>query len=303
MNKPTSSDEIAIFVSVVERGSFAAAAEASGLTPSGVSRVVTRLEDHLGVRLLERTTRRLKLTPEGETLLARGREVLATLEALETEVSSTRGRPRGLIRVATGTAFAQHRLAPALPEFRARYPEIDLDLTVSDRRVDVIGDQIDVAIRTGPLADSTLIARRIGTSKRIIAAAPAYLARYGTPEHPRDLERHTCLRIAGASYLSEWPMRVDGVVVPWAVRGGISCDSAQTLHEMAVAGLGIVRIAGFIMTEALERGRLVSLLDAYHVPEDVPFWALIPPGRQDMPRVRAFVDFVAEIARKSSGPL
>lgn len=298
MKKPTSSDDIAVFVQVIERGSFAAAAEQNDLTPSGVSRLVTRLEDRLGVRLLERTTRRLRLTPEGETLLARGREVLATLEALEVEVSSTRGRPRGLIRVSTGTAFAQHRLAPALPEFRARYPQIDIDLSVSDRRVDVIGDQIDVAIRTGPLADSSLIARRVGTSKRVIAAAPSYLERYGTPRHPRDLEQHMCLRMSGHSYLAEWPMRIDGEIVPWTVRGGISCDSAQTLHEMAMAGLGIVRVAGFIMTEALTDGRLVSLLSDYHVPEDVPFWALIPPGRQDMPRVRAFVDFVADLARK-----
>jgi DNA-binding transcriptional LysR family regulator len=298
MNKPTSSDEIAVFIQVVERGSFAAAAEPNGLTPSGVSRLVTRLEDRLGVRLLERTTRRLKLTSEGETLLTRGRELMATLEALEAEVSAARGRPRGLIRVSTGTAFAQHHLAPALPAFRARYPQIDIDLSVSDRRVDVIGEQVDIAIRTGPLADSSLIARRIGTSRRVIAAAPAYLDRHGTPRHPRDLESHTCIRMAGNSALAEWPMRIDGEVVPWTVRGGISCDSAQTLHEMAVAGLGIVRIAGFIMAEARADGRLVSLLEDYHVPEDVPFWALIPPGRQDMPRVRAFVDFVAELARK-----
>ena len=139
MNKTAASDEIGIFVRVVERGGFAAAAEETGLTPSGVSKAVTRLEDRLGVKLLQRTTRRLMMTAEGETLLERGREILAAIEATEAEVMAARGKPKGTIRVNMGTAYAKHRLAPVLPKFRALYPEIDLIVSVADRRVDVIG--------------------------------------------------------------------------------------------------------------------------------------------------------------------
>ncbi|MCX7324173.1 MAG: LysR family transcriptional regulator [Hyphomicrobiales bacterium] len=149
MNKTSSSEEIAIFVRVAETGSFAAAATELGLTPSGVSKAVTRLADRLGVRLMQRTTRRLVLTIEGETLLARGRDILAASEAAEAEMTVKRGKPRGLLTVNTGTAYARHRLAPLLPAFHERYPDIALDLSIADRRIDVIGKQIDVAIRTG----------------------------------------------------------------------------------------------------------------------------------------------------------
>lgn len=151
MNKASPSDEIAIFVRVVERGSFVAVAKETGLTPSGVSKVVSRLEDRLGVRLLQRTTRHLAVTPEGETLLARGREILSAIEAMEAQITTTRGKPRGLVRLNAGTAYAKHCLLPSLSGFHARYPDIEVELSIDDRRVDIIAQQIDVAVRTGPL--------------------------------------------------------------------------------------------------------------------------------------------------------
>ncbi|MDP3527654.1 MAG: LysR family transcriptional regulator [Hoeflea sp.] len=296
MNKTAASDEIAIFVRVVERGGFAAAAEETGLTPSGISKAVTRLEDRLGVKLLQRTTRRLMLTAEGETLLVRGREILAAIEATEAEVMAARGKPRGTIRVNMGTAYAKHRMAPVLPEFRARYPEIDLVVSVADRRIDVIGEQVDVAIRTGPLTDSSLVARRLGEARRVIAASPAYLARHGAPEQASDLARHTCLAISGLARLSEWPLTVDGRVTSVPIKPAVTCDNADILAEMALAGLGIVRLASFVIEDALADGRLVALLTDSHVSEAVPITALMPPGRQHLPRVRAFVDFLVETA-------
>ncbi|MGL4438499.1 MAG: LysR family transcriptional regulator [Bosea sp. (in: a-proteobacteria)] len=293
MNRTSSSEEIAIFVRVVETGSFAAAAEELGLTPSGVSKAVTRLEDRLGVKLMQRTTRRLVLTGEGETLLARGRDILAAIEAAEAEVTMARGKPRGLLKVNTGTAYAKHKLAPLLPAFQARYPDISLDLSIADRRVDVIGEQIDVAIRTGSSGDSSLITRRIGEMRRVICASPGYLARHGTPTVPADLLRHNCLSLTGFARLAAWPMQVDGRVTEMNVKGNITCDSAELLLDMTIAGLGIARFGDFMVQEALTKGDIVPLLVDHHVAELWPISALMPPGRQHLPRVRAFVDFLA----------
>lgn len=297
MKVASPSDEIALFVRVVDRGSFAAAAADLGLTPSGASRSVTRLEHRLGVRLLQRTTRKLALTPEGETLLRRGREILAAIEQAEAEVTAARGRPRGLVRVNTGTAFGKHRLVPMLSAFRERYPEVELEISIADRRVDVIDAQIDVAIRTGMPGDESMVARPLGESRRVIVASPEYLARRGTPREPADLARHDCLRITGFARLSEWPLRIDGRVVPMAVRGTVVCDSADLLRDLALAGVGIVRLAAFMLDDAIADGRLVPLLVEHHVSEPVPITAMMPPGRQHLPRVRALVDFLVEHTR------
>lgn len=290
----SSSDDIALFARVAELGSFAAAADQAGLTPSGVSKAITRLEDRLGVRLLQRTTRRLSLTPEGETLLERGRAILLAIEEMESEVTQARGKPRGLVRVNTGTAFAKHRLAPILPEFHERYPEVQLELSIEDRRIDVIGRQVDVTIRTGPMGDSTLIARKIGDARRVIFASADYVRRHGAPQTPEDLANHTCLVLAGLSRLAEWPMRVGGRTVPFRAKGFVTCDSADLMLDMAKAGLGITRLASFLMARELASGELIPLLEEHHVSEPVPIVALMPPGRQNLPRVRALVDFVVE---------
>lgn len=302
MNKTSSSEEIAIFVRVVEAGSFAAAAEELSLTPSGVSKAVTRLEDRLGVRLMQRTTRRLVLTGEGETLLARGRDILAAIEAAEAEVTISRGKPRGLLKVNTGTAYAKHRLAPLLPAFQTRYPDISLELSIADRRIDVIGEQIDVAIRTGGSGDSSLITRRLGDMRRIICASPAYLARHGEPTVPADLARHNCLLLSGFARLAAWPMRTDGGITEMNVKGTVTCDSAELLLDMTLAGLGIARFGDFLAEEALARGDLVPLLVKHHVVEVQPISALMPPGRQHLPRVRAFVDFLAAGTKQAPLP-
>lgn len=302
MSRTSSSEEIAIFVRVAEGGSFAAAADELNLTPSGVSKAVTRLEDRLGVRLMQRTTRRLVLTGEGEILLARGRDILAAIEAAEAEVTIARGKPRGLLKVNTGTAYAKHRLAPLLPAFQARYPDISLELSIADRRIDVIGEQIDVAIRTGGSGDSSLITRRLGDMRRIICASPSYLARQGTPMVPVDLTSHNCLLLTGFARLAAWPMRVDGRIIEMNVKGTVTCDSAELLLDMTLAGLGIARFGDFLAEEALGRGDLVPLLVEHHVVEVQPISALMPPGRQHLPRVRAFVDFLAAEAKRLSLP-
>lgn len=291
---PAQSDEMAAFLRIVERGGFAAAAQGFPLTPSALSKLVSRLEARLGVRLLARTTRRIALTPEGETYLSRARDILALIEAAEADVTTGLARPRGHLRVNTGSAYAKHRLIPLLPGFLARYPEITLDLAINDHRVDLVAAQADVALRTGTLEDSTLVARKLGEGPRVICAAPAYLARRGTPLIPRDLLGHDCIVLHGLSRLPAWPFREGEGIVTLPVRGRLTSDGADALVDMAQAGLGIIRVTEFLVAEAIAAGRLVPLLEAAHASESVPVWAVMAPGRHRMPRVQAFVDYLAE---------
>lgn len=297
-----SSDEIALFARVVAKGSFAAAAIEGRQTASAVSKAVTRLETKLGVRLFERTTRRLSLTPEGETLLAHGETILAALEAAEADVVAGRGTPRGRLRVSVGSGLAKYRLAPALHRFVQRYPEVALEVLATDRRVDLLAEGIDVALRTGPLADSTLIARRLGVAGRMICASPSYIARRGAPRSPDDLAHHDCLVIAGAEALSEWPFRIGDRTRVVRVDGKVVSDSAEVLRDLAISGLGLVRLIDFLLEDAVADGRLVHVLPDVHMPETVPIWAVLPPGRQQLPRVRVFIDFLAEIIGAGRAP-
>ena len=294
MSRP---DEMAAFVRILDKGGFAPAARDLGLTPSALSKLVARLEARLGVRLLTRTTRRLSPTPEGEGYAARARDILALIEAAEADAAAGRARPRGHLRVNTGTAFAKHRLVPALPDFFARYPEITLDLCVTDRRVDLVAEQADVLLRVGPVDDSSLVARKVADGRRVICAAPAYLARRAAPRRPEDLLDHDCLVLHGLARFTAWPFRAGAAGSrTLAVRGRATTDSAEALRDMALAGLGVVRVTEFLVAGDLAAGRLVPLLGAEHVSEEVPVWAVMAPGRQRMPRVQAFVDFVAERA-------
>ena len=287
------SDEMAAFLRIVDRGGFAAAARGSPLTPSAMSKILHRLEGRLGVRLMTRTTRRIALTPEGEGYAARARDILGLIEAAEAEVTAGRAKPRGHLRVNTGTAYARHRLIPILPAFFERYPDITLDLVVTDRRVDLVEDGADVVLRTGGLEDSSLIARKIADGRRVICAAPGYLARRGTPQRAEDLLKHDCIVLHGLARLTAWPFRgVDGIQT-LSVRGPVTTDSAEALRDLALAGLGIIRVSEYFVRSAIQEGRLVALLTAQHASDDVPVWAITAPGRHRMPRIQAFVDFVA----------
>src|SRR3954469_19651902 len=294
----TQPSDMAAFVRIVDLGGLAPAARDLGLTPSAMSKQLGRLEARLGVRLLTRTTRRIGLTPEGETYLARARDILSLIEAAEQDVTAGRGRPGGLLRVNTGTAFARHRLIPLLPEFFARYPAITLDLSVTDRRVDLVGEQLDVLLRTGPLGDSSLLARKIAAGRRVVCAAPAYLDRRGRPAAPEELLARDCLVLRGLARLTAWPFRTATGLQTLTVRGVATTDSAEALRDMALVGLGIIRVSAFIVARDIAEGRLVPLFEAEHVSEEVPVWAVTAPGRHRLPRVQAFVDFLARHAER-----
>jgi len=286
--------EMAAFVRVVESKGFSAAAPALGLTPSAVSKLVTRLETRLGVRLLQRTTRALHLTQEGEAFYAAARRIVGEIAALETEIAGQIGTPQGLLRITTSLAFATHQLAPVLSEFMARHPLVQIELLPTDRVIDLVEDGVDVAIRIGRLADTSFMARKIGEDRRLICAAPSYLARHGTPRRPEDLARHTCIMLRERSYLNRWPFKVDGRLVEIEVAGRVAVSEGEMQLQLALAGVGIVRLTRLTLAQAVREGALVPLLGEHAADEPVPIHAVYPHRRHLAPKVSAFVGFLIE---------
>lgn len=285
--------DLRVFVRVMDRGNFSLAANDLGITPSAVSKLVSRLEDRLGVRLLERSTRRLALTPEGETFLSRARRIIADIEEAEAEVARVRGAPRGKLRINSGTAFGLHQLAPALADFLARYPEIDVELSITDRLVDLIEEQADIAVRSGHIPDGPFIQRKIADLQRVICAAPAYLARRGTPRAAGDLKGHDCILVAGPG-LNRWPFKTRGGIDVVDVRPRVTTDDAEAALRLAVEGAGIVRLSDVIVGGPLRNGELVALLTDVHHVEPFPLAAIYPAGRHRLPRIAVFLEFLQE---------
>jgi DNA-binding transcriptional LysR family regulator len=294
-------NEMQTFVRAVEAGGFTAAAQDLKLTPSAISKIVTRLEDRLGVRLLNRTTRRIALTPEGDIYFRRCQRILADIEDAELTLMQSRRKPQGMLRVNTGVAFGTHQLLPVLPKFLAAYPEIHVELTMVDHLVDLLEEGADVAVRMAPMTDSNLIARKIRDVHRLIVATPAYLKRHGTPRTPADLAQHNCLTFTGNSNLSAWPFRgLGGAIERVPVRGNIETNNADALLRLVLAGLGIGRFTDTALADDIASGRLVPLLTDVHHDEVVPLHALYPHRRFLSPKVEVFVDFlVRNFARET----
>jgi len=289
--------EMTTLVAAVEHGGFSAAARLLGVTPSAVSKTISRLEARLGVRLLNRTTRRLTATPEGESLVARGRHILAELDEAEQEATRARGAPRGLLRLHSLVAFGLHQLPPVLPEFLRRYPEVSIELSISDRVVDLVEEGGDLAVRSGRLADSSLVARRICETERVICAAPSYLKRHGTPRKPEDLLRHSCVVISGHPQLRRWPFDDAGSregIRTIEVSGSIAANNAENVLQMALLGVGVVRLGELVTAEHIRAGRLVPILTDRHHVEPLPLHAVYPQSRLRSPKVAAMVDFLIE---------
>jgi len=286
--------ELATFVRAVESGGFTAAALALRLSPSAVSKIVSRLEARLGVRLLNRTTRRIALTPEGELFFRRCQRILADIEDAEQAVAQSGGKAQGLLRVNTGVAFTSRYLVPVLPKFLERYPEVKLELSLNDRLVDLVEEGADVAVRMAPMADSTLIARRICDVHRRIVATPAYLKRHGRPGAPEDLVDHNCVTFALHPHLNQWPFRGPRGTWTVAVRGNVETNHSDALYGLVLAGVGIGRFSEMVVGPDIRAGRLVPLFDAEHDAEPQPLHALYPHRRFLSPKVEAFVSFLVQ---------
>lgn len=287
--------DIAVFVRVADRGSFTAAAVELNLSKAVVSKYVSRLEQRLGARLLNRTTRRLTLTEAGAVLLEKSHAALSDLRDAELEVARLTDAPRGVLRVTAPTSFVLLHLGPLLPQFLARHPAVSLDLTLDDRLADLVGERYDVALRVwAALSDSSLVARRLAPCRLVVCAAPAYLKRRGSPKNPSELTRHNCLTYSLERTRSAWHFKAPGRrAVGVSVRGNLRCNNAIALKQATVEGAGILCCPTFFVGEELAGGKLVEVLPSYKVPELV-IYAVYPQRRHLLPSVRAFVDFLVE---------
>jgi DNA-binding transcriptional LysR family regulator len=286
--------DIAVFAQVVESGSFTAAAERLSLSKSVVSKYVTRLENRLGARLFYRTTRRLSLTEVGRTFYERSRRGLQEIEEAEAEVSHLQGEPRGTLRLNTPMSFGILHIAPALPEFLRRYPEVSIDMNLDDRQVDVIEEGFDLSVRISDLPDSSLVARRLGPCRHAVVASPDYLDRHGTPTTPDELKHHSIISFRYQESAREWHFRSpDNKTVSVAVSGSFQANNSLALREALLGGIGITRTPTFVVGEDIQTGRLRPILANYETLEVSIF--LVYPQRQHLsPKVRAFVEFFVE---------
>ena len=286
--------EMRAFVRSVELGGFSAAARDLDLTPSALSKLVTRLEDRLGVRLMNRSTRKLALTAEGDAYFSSARRILNDIEEAEDEVTRFSKSPKGLLRVNAGVAFGLHQLAPALPRFLERYPDIEIEINITDRVIDLLEEGADIAIRSGVLRDSSLTARKICDLQRVICASPAYLKKHGTPRKPQDLLNHNCISISAAPQLRRWPFATSTGIESIEVRGNVTANNAETLLQLAASGVGIIRLADVIVSDGMRAGWLTPILIDVHQREPLPLSAVYSPGKHKSPRVAVFVNFLVE---------
>lgn len=281
-----------LFVAVVEKGSFTAAADAHRLSQPMVGKHIAALETRLGGKLLVRTTRRQQLTELGQHYYQRCRAILADLAAADDAAALLREQPRGVLRVNASVTFGTLRLAPLLAEFMARYPEIGVELELSDQLVDLVAEGYDAVFRIGHLADSGLVARRLKPYRMMIAASPAYLARRGRPETPEQLAEHDCLGFSRWRRDDGWDAlaRLHAAQIP---SSRFQCNQGQALRQMALADAGIVLQAETLLADDVAAERLVSLLDGY-LPDPKPMHLIYPADRQPLPKLRVFIDFIVE---------
>lgn len=285
--------EMLVFVRVVERGSFSSAARTLAMTTSAVSKRIAAMEDKLRTRLLHRTTRKLATTDAGQALYERLKRVLADLDDAEREVIGLGGGLRGVVRVSASATLGQLHLAPLMADFLLANPELRVALCLSDRYVDVVGEEYDIAIRAGRLFDSSLIARKLAPDARVVCAAPAYLERHGTPRTPAELARHNCTRHAYSEASGIWSFEGPDGPIDVRVEGTLHINHSGAIREAALRGLGIALLPTFAVDAELRSGALRLVLEDYRLTEE-GIYALTPQGAHPTAKVRALIDFLAD---------
>ncbi len=285
--------EMSVFSRVVATGSLSSAARELGLSPAMVSRRLSALEARLGVRLLNRTTRSLRLTDEGANYYDTCSRLLAEIDEAEAAVSVGRMEPRGTLKVALPASFGNRHIAPLVPRFAERYPNVQLALSLSDRTVNIIEEGFDLAVRIAHLEDSSLAARRLAPNRRVVCASPEYLRRNGTPRAPQDLARHNC--ITSTDFSMTWDYTdPGGQAGSVRVSGRYACDNWEVLREWALAGLGVALKSTWDVRQHLEEGSLVPLFPGYTFGSDVAIYAVYPHRRYLPAKTRVFIEFLAE---------
>ncbi|MDH4580577.1 LysR family transcriptional regulator [Pseudomonas sp. BN415] len=284
---------MAVFVRVVESGSFSAVARELGTSQPTISKQVQALETSLGGRLIARSTRQLSLTDEGQRYFEQCRQILSAVDNAELSFQTGREQVAGPLRVASSVSFGRTCIAPVLREFLTCYPQVSLDLQLSDRNEDLVSEGIDVSLRIGELPASGMIARRLGHMRRLVLAAPAYLAARGTPQSPEALREHNCLVFNLLPDAGTWTFIRDGHTQSVRVSGNARSNSSEAIREMVLSGLGISLSPDWLFMADLAAGRVIALLQDF-TPSTLPIHALSPVNRRQSARVRAFVDFIAQ---------
>ena len=283
--------QISTFVEVVARGSLSAAARAEGIAPAMIGRRLDALEARLGVKLLQRTTRKLVLTDEGAAFLEDCQRILSELEDAETAVAARSARASGHLLVSAPAGFGRQHVAPLLPSFLAEHREVTMNLNLNDRVVDVVGEGVDVAIRIASLSDSSLVGVKLADNQRVLVASPAYLKRHGAPHTLADLARHNCLAISSEGSQRGWSFRENGKIVTLKVAGNLVCNDGAVLHDWALAGKGLAWRSMWEVSEEIDAGRLATVLDQFAAPGN-DIYAVFAQRRHLPLRIRAFVDFL-----------
>jgi DNA-binding transcriptional LysR family regulator len=284
--------QIETFVAVAAKGSLSAAAQAEGVAPAVIGRRLDALEERLGVKLLVRTTRKLSLTFEGSAFLEDCQRIVGDLQNAEASVSAGGVKASGHVRVSAPAGFGRKHVAPLIPAFASAHPEVSVALDLSDRMVDLVNEGFDCAVRFGELPDSSLVSLRLAENRRVCVAAPAYLARHGTPLTLADLAHHNCLALAaGVNQQRGWTFQHDGKIVSIKVSGSLECSDGAVLHEWCLAGHGLAWRSSWEAGEDIAAGRLVTVLDAFAAPP-VGIHAVFPQRRHLPLRVRLFLDFL-----------
>lgn len=293
--------EMLVFSKAADLGSFSAAARELDLTPSAVSKLITRLEDRLGARLFQRTTRKLSLTAEGRAFNERCGSIIDEIRQAEDAVMSLHDRVSGTLRVTTISAFARIQVVKMMPEFMAMYPELRVELELSERQVDLVGEGVDAAlVLSDGLTDESLVARRLAVNKRVICASPEYLERHGEPQVPEELLKHNCLTHSSISHFNDWEFKGEGGGTrTLRVKGNFHTNSASALHEAVRAGLGIARLATYVVQPSLREKAVVPILTEQAT--DSSSIQLVYPHRRHLSnKVRAFTDFM--VSKFTPGP-
>jgi DNA-binding transcriptional LysR family regulator len=286
------SGEMEAFVQVVERGGFSAAARALGMTPSAVSKLVARLESRLAVQLVHRSTRKLTLTPEGQQFHERSVRVLADMDEAE-RCAASGAAPRGRVSINASVPFGHHVLLPLMPRFLELHPQVTVDVSLTDRVVDLMDERTDIAVRWGQLPSSDLVARRLGETGQAIVAAPAYLARYGTPHTPQELEAHNRLGTSYRRAVPDWPLSVDGRLVEMPIVGNMRVGDGAALRRLVLDGVGLGRLSLYHVQADIDAGRLVKVMEEFNPHEMEPIHAVYLGKAGRLPaRVRAMLDFL-----------
>jgi DNA-binding transcriptional LysR family regulator len=284
-----------VFQTVAETGGFTAAAQALGVSQPFVSQTIARLEDRLGVSLLHRTTRGHSLTTEGVVYLDGCRRAIDGVEQAEAALQTSPDHVAGMLRISAPLAFGLDRITPILSKFLERHPKVEIDLVLTDDSVNLVEDQIDLAIRMGQLADSSLRARRLCGLHRIVVAAPSLVAKHGLPQCPADLVRYPCLCWDGArAHLNQWLFSTPNGQIRFEAEGRFRSNAGMALFQMCRNGVGVMRCAEHLAKPAIARGELVPLLEEFTLQEDTAFHAVYLPGRNVQPRLRSFLDFLVE---------